>query len=237
MSSDEVLIQRITKEMSLYVPIILIVLGSCGSLCNFITFTSKQLKRSSCAFYFLCTAILEFIAFYFGLISRLANDRLGSTLFATNVAYCKIRSYLVVALPSLVTYMILLTAFDRFMSTTAEVRYRAFSHLRIAHRAVPIVIIVSMLFSSHMLIFYNFFPACTAQPGIYSRLYSVYLVIWTGILPNGFILLFSILTFRNVTKTKRRVGLIATAVTSQERHTQRTESQLIIVCYELRIIF
>ncbi|CAF1565317.1 unnamed protein product [Rotaria sp. Silwood1] len=234
MSSSEILIQRITREMSLYTPITLLIFGSCGSFCNFITFTSKQLKTSSCAFYFLCTAITELIAFYFGLLSRLAGDRLGSTLFTTNSTYCKIRSYLVVALPSLVTYMILLTTIDRFMSTTTQVRYRSFSQLKVAHRLAPLVIIISMILSSHMLVFYNFFPACTAQPGIYSVVYSVYLIIWTGILPNGLILLFSLLTFRNVVKTKHRVGVTTTTTTttkmsSQQRHTQRTESQLIVM--------
>jgi hypothetical protein len=77
MSSNEVLIQRITKEVSLYVPITLLLFGSCGCLCNFVTFTSKQLKTSSCAFYFLCIAFIELPTFYFGLISRVANDRLG----------------------------------------------------------------------------------------------------------------------------------------------------------------
>ncbi|CAF2770092.1 unnamed protein product [Rotaria sp. Silwood2] len=229
MSSNEILIQRIAREMSLYTPITLLIFGSCGSLCNFITFTSKQLRTSSCAFYFLCTAITELIAFYFGLLSRLAGDRLGSTLFTTNVAYCKIRSYLVVALPSLVTYMILLTTIDRFMSTTAQVRYRSFSQLKVAHRLAPLVIIISMILSSHMLVFYNFFPACIAQPGVYSIVYSVYLIIWTGFLPNGLILLFSFLTFRNVIKTKQRVGAAVTKMSTEQRRTQKTESQLIVM--------
>ncbi|CAF0746664.1 unnamed protein product [Rotaria sordida] len=236
MSSNEILIQKIAREMSLYTPIILLIFGSYGSLCNFITFTSKQLRTSSCAFYFLCTAITELIAFYFGLISRLASDRLGSTLFLTNVAYCKIRSYLVVALPALVTYMILLTTIDRFMSTTNQVRYRSFSQLKVAHRIVPIVIIISMILTSHMLVFYNFFPACTAQPGIYSVVYSVYLFIWTGILPNGFILLFSWLTIRNVIKTKQRVGPTTTKISKQQRHAQRTDSQLIVMMLSQAIL-
>jgi len=63
MSSDEIFIQQVTKEMSLYMPIILLIFGTFGCVCNLITFT----------------------------------------------------------LPSLITYMILLTTIDRFMSTEIEV--------------------------------------------------------------------------------------------------------------------
>ncbi|CAF1954799.1 unnamed protein product [Rotaria magnacalcarata] len=96
--------------------------------------------------------------------------------------------------------MILLTTIDRFVSTTAEVRYRSFSQLKVAYRVAPIVIIVSLLSSTHMLVFYGSYPSCTAQSGTYAIIYSVHLTIWTGILPNGLILSFSFLTFRNVVK-------------------------------------
>ena len=234
MLAGEILIKQITSEMALYIPIILLIFGSCGCLCNFITFTSKQLKKSSCAFYFLCTAIIELPTFYFGLLSRLANDRLGSTLFTTNPFYCKIRSYLIVTLPSLVTYTILLSAIDRYMSTKSQVYYRSFSQLKVAYRATPIVILMTMMFSSHMLIFFNFYPACTAQPGLYAIIYSVYLILWTGVLPNGLILLFSLLTYRNARQTKRRV--LPSSHSQQPRHSQRTESQLIAVGSSLTVL-
>jgi hypothetical protein len=91
------------------------------------------------------------------------------------------------------------------------------------------VVLHQWLLSSHMLIFFDFYPSCIAQPGSYSIFYSIYLIIWTGILPNGFIILFNLVTFRNVTRKKRRVAPIIIKVTIRQRRTQRTESQLIIV--------
>lgn len=232
MSSGEILLQRITREISLYMPIALLIFGTCGCLCNFITFTSKELKSSSCAFYFLCIAIIEFCTFYFGLISRFVNDHFGSRLFSTNQIYCKIRSYFIVTLPLLVTYMILLTAIDRYMSTRDEARYRAFSQLKVAHRMAPLTILLTMILSSHMLVFYDFYPACTAQPGLYALMYSIYLVICTGFLPNGLTLLFGFLTFRNTIRAKRR---IIPVTTHQQRHIQRRESHLLVVSKDLII--
>ena len=226
MTSGELLLRQITREISLYMPIMLLIFGTCGCLCNFITFTSKDLKNSSCAFYFLCIAIIEFSTFYFGLISRLANDHFGSTLFATNLIYCKIRSYLIVTLPLLVTYMILLTSIDRYMSTRDEARYRAFSQIKMAHYVAPLTILLTMTLSIHMLIFYDFYPSCTAQPGLYALIYSIYLVIFTGILPNGLTLFFGFLTFRNTIRAKRR---IIPVTTQQQRQIQRREFHLLVV--------
>ncbi|CAF3778788.1 unnamed protein product [Rotaria socialis] len=49
----------------------------------------------------------------------------------------------------------------------------------------------------------------------------------TGILPNGLMLSFSFSTFRNVVKTKQRVGATTTRMTTEQRRTQKAESQLI----------
>jgi formate-dependent nitrite reductase membrane component NrfD len=123
--------------------------------------------------------------------------------------------------------MILLTIIDRFMSTTTQVRYRSFSQLKVAYRMAPMIGIISMILSSHVLVFFDFYPSCIAKPGIYSIFYSIYLILWTGVLPNGFIILFSFLTVRNAIRTKRRVAPIA--ITQQQRRVKRTESQLLIV--------
>lgn len=130
--------------------------------------------------------MIEFPTFYFGLLSRLANK------------------------PSFITSMILLTTIDRYMSTRNEVHYRALSQLKIAYRIIPIIIIIlSMILSSHMLIFFEFYPSYIAQ-------LEVYLILWVVISPSRSILFFSLLTFRNVMRTKRRITLIMPTVIKQQ---------------------
>jgi hypothetical protein len=175
MNSTEILIQEITKEISLYIPIALLIFDSCRCLCNFIIFTSEELKTNSCALYFLCTAIIELPTFSFDLISRLANNRFGSTLFSTNKIYCNIRSYLIITLLALITYMILLATIDRFMSTRNEVRYRSCSQLKVAYRITPVMIIIVIVSFSHMLIFFDFYPSCIAQPENYAIFFIVFI--------------------------------------------------------------
>ncbi|CAF4548365.1 unnamed protein product [Rotaria socialis] len=66
-----------------------------------------------------------------------------------------------------------------------------------------------------------------SQPGTYAIIYRVHFIIWTGIIPNGLTLSFSFSTFRNVVKTKQRVGATTTRMTTEQRRTQKAESQLI----------
>ena len=61
-----------------------------------------------------------------------------------------------------------------------------------------------------------------SQPGPYSISYCVYVILMTGILPNGFILLLTLLTtYRNVPLAKKNE--------SHQQRSQRTETQLIVV--------
>ena len=145
------LIQTVTTGITYYSPIVLLIFGITGCLCNFITFTAPQLRKTSCAFYFLMAAIFELLSITFGLISRFAADHLGSTLINTDRAYCKLRAYLVSALPLVATYLILLSSIDRFMSSSVSARLRSFSQMKVAYRASGIAIAIGFISCVHIL--------------------------------------------------------------------------------------
>jgi formate-dependent nitrite reductase membrane component NrfD len=105
------------------------------------------------------------------------------------------------------------------------VRYRAFSQKKIAYRIVLITIIITMIINIHVLIFFELQPTCIPQPGIYAVFYSIYLIVWTGIFPDGLILLFTLWTFQNVKKLRLRNAANAIGNTLK----QKTETQLVIV--------
>lgn len=84
MSSAELNLQLATNWMSTISLFIFISLGVFGCLSNIIIFTSKQLKKNSCAFYFLCSSLSELFILLFGGISRLATEHFGSTFVNQN---------------------------------------------------------------------------------------------------------------------------------------------------------
>ena len=160
-------IQIVTNRMTYYGPIIILTVGIIGCLCNFLTFTSRQLRQNSCAFYFLCSSIFELLSITFGLISRLATDHLGSKLQNTNRFYCKFRAYFISAIPLIATYFVLLSAIDRCMSSSSHARLRSFSQMKIAYRSAIIAILIGLISCSHILISYNLRPRCGTLPGAY----------------------------------------------------------------------
>ena len=225
-------IQIVTTGITYYAPIVLLIIGIIGCLCNFITFTAPQLRKSSCAFYFLTSAVFELLSITFGLVSRFAADHLGSTLINTDRVYCKLRAYLVSALPLVATYLVLLSSIDRCMSSSVSARLRSFSQMKMAYRASGVAIAVGFISCAHILVGYDLRPRCAPIPGAFAMYDSMFVVFWLGIIPHMLMLMFGFLTIMNVRRTKRRVVAkpVANATASiGGRREQKTDAQLIVV--------
>ena len=231
MSSAESNMQLVTKWMTMIALFVLIILGPFGSICNVLIFTSKILRKSSCAFYFLCTALFELPILFFGIGTRLATENFDSALLHRNSLFCKVRSYLITAMGSIAPYFVVLACIDRCFATSTHVRYRSFSQIKVAYGVSIITIIVGMSINIHAFIFYDIQPICIPQPGQYSLLYSIYLIVFTSIVPNGLILFFSLKTIHHIKRAKSRVTTVATVNAPQQRGLQKTEAQLVVVSY------
>ena len=226
-------IQVATNIVNYYVPIIILVFGIVGSLCNFITFTAPQLRKSSCGFYFLIASIFELLSITYGLISRFATDYLGSTLNTTSTAYCKLRAYLVSAIPLVVTYLVLLSSIDRSMSSSVNAHYRSFSQIKMAYRATIVAILLGFISCLHILVFYDLRPRCATMPGVYAMFDSMFVVFWLGIIPHALMLIFGIGTIMNIRRKKRRITIVTdrrlSCVPVQQKRESKTDVQLIAV--------
>jgi hypothetical protein len=233
MSSSEALLQLVTNWMTAISLFLLISFGLFGCICNIIIFTSKKLEKNSCAFYFLCTAVFEALILCIGGISRLATEHFGSQFLNQNPINCKIRSYLITTLGTIATYLILMAAIDRCMATSTHARYRAFSQKKIAQRVVFMLIMITAIINIHVLVFFDLRPTCIPRPGTYAMAYSLYLIILTGILPDGLILFFTIWTFKNVKQLRMRNTTNVMANSAK----QKTETHLVTVSLFLIIDF
>jgi hypothetical protein len=232
-------IQIVTNQMTYYGPIILLTIGITGCLCNFITFTAPELRKTSCAFYFLISTIFDLLSLSFGLISRFAADHLGSNFQHTNRIYCKLRAYLVSALPLVATYLILLSSIDRCMSSSVQARLRSFSQVKMARRATAVAIAIGFISCIHILIGYDLRPRCAALPGAFAMYDSMFVIFWLGIIPHVLMLIFGFLTFMNIRRIKKRLAIKpittplqpngSTRAQQQQRCERKTDAQLIVV--------
>ncbi|CAF3655447.1 unnamed protein product [Rotaria sp. Silwood1] len=229
-------IHIITIHMTYYGPIILLVIGIIGCLCNFLTFTSRQLRKNSCAFYFLCSSLFEFLTITFGLTSRLAADHFGYNLQNTNRIFCKFRAYFVSSIPLIATYLILLSAIDRCMSSSIHIYLRSFSQIKIAYRNVGIVIIIGFISCLHILIFYDLRPKCATLPGIYAIFDGMFVIFWLGLIPHALMLIFGLFTLINIRQARqRRIKKLENKniyiYQKQYRNSHKTDTQLIIMMF------
>ncbi|CAF0721531.1 unnamed protein product [Adineta ricciae] len=228
-------IQIVTIQMTYYGPVLLLIVGIFGCLCNFLTFTSRQLRQNSCAFYFLCASVFEFLSITFGLISRLAADHLGSNLQNTDRFYCKLRAYLVSAIPLIATYLILLSAIDRCMSSSTHACLRSFSRIKNAYRSVIIAILVALISCSHILITYDLRPRCSTLVGTYAIFDGLFVVFWLGVIPHILMLIFGFITLLHIKRVRQRkfmeipIDTITTSNRSTPRPSHKTERQLILM--------
>lgn len=222
-------IQIVTSHMTFYGPIVLLTVGIFGCLCNFLTFTSRQLRKNACGLYFLWAAIFELLSITFGLVSRLAADHLGSHLQNTNRIYCKLRAYLVSAMPLIATYLVLLSAIDRYMSSSIYARFRAFSQMKIAYRCVVMAMVMGFLSCSHILFSYDLRPKCGTLPGSYALFDGMFVVFWLGVIPHVLMLAFGFATLMNIRRSRQRRLLQFQILHHQAPPDQKTDAQLIVV--------
>ncbi len=212
-----------TDSLINYMPYIILAFGNFGCICNFITFTSKQLRKNSCGWYFLMSALFDFLYLNFGLFTKLATDSYGSTLQHTNLAWCRIRIFLTWTLPCIATGFLVLASIDRCLSTSQNTGLRSFSQLKVAYRLTVVPIILYSLTTSHQFFYYDLRPKCASLPGTYSYFLSMYSIFWTSLVPQGTMLLFAVITYYNVQKSRQRLA------NSQNQQGSRTNSQLITI--------
>ncbi|CAF1350971.1 unnamed protein product [Adineta steineri] len=213
--------------ISLYINFITIIAGTIGGICNLITYSAPRLRKNACVFYLLCATILEIFSILIIVPTRIALDSFGNNLENQSILFCKLRYFISIVVPKLVTYYILLAIVDRCLATSSNVRIRSWSQLKVAHQSSMFVLIIGTITGIHILVFYNIFNAkCQVPAGnAYTIFFAVYLVVIVSLLPHTLMFIFSLITFRNFKRTRQRIIPIVSGVYSVR--TKRSDSQLI----------
>ena len=219
------LLTYLSQKLTFYCPLIIMVIGNVGCFCNFITFTSRDLNKSSCSLYFLSAAVFDLFTLDFGTLTRLLSDHFGYSAHNYSQVYCRIRQYLVNTVPAIATCSIVLAAMDRYLSTSLKVRNRSFATVKCAKRIIVFSSLTCSLVYMHYPIFAHLRPACSLQAGAYSLFTVIYSIVVTSLIPHFLMLYFGVGTQYHVRMARRRIFPLSTP----QRHRQRTEFQLATV--------
>jgi hypothetical protein len=190
----------VTPELNRYIPLILLTLGTIGNFTNILVFTRPLLRRNPCSIYFVSSSIINFFALYVGLITPfLALYNLDPTQYIDIL--CKIRFYLRYSTITLSTWFILLACIDRYISSSTNANLRLWSSLPIAKRIVFVSSLICFLLP-YTQVFYcytvNSKYVCTYENNTCQLLNTILLLVCNSGLPPILMVVFSILTIRNV---------------------------------------
>jgi hypothetical protein len=149
--------------------------------------------------------------------------------------YCKLRTYLTYGSLSLSIWLIIGACVDRRASSDANVRIRSLSNLKIAKRMIiGVTLIIYSVYGQMLYCFNGTFQSNTSDCQSISdtcELYNDIALFFTySLLPASLMLIFGLLTIRNIRQTRRQIVSLTTTVPSN-RNTRKTTKQMTVMLF------
>jgi len=181
------------------------VLGNLGNLANVIVFGRRALRSNVCSWYFICLSLTHLLLLNVSCLPRIVTASTGYDITSYLVVLCKLLSYLFDLSLVFSRHFLCLIAIDRWMVTSSSAWLRQQSSPRITRWLIIVSIIFWSIFDVHSAIgFQSTSSYCIPQPrSIYSLFYSIYGII-VSLLPMIIMIIFGVLTLRNVRSSIRR---------------------------------
>lgn len=198
----------ISNQYTIYITLILLIIGIIGNSFNLLVFLiSKIFHGNPCVFLLIILSIIDICQIVITLSSRILTDALGVDPTSRSIIWCRLRGYIAQTLTLTFMSTICFISFDQFLSTSYLFYLRNLSILKFAHRFLYITICLSLLHGIPLLII----PEIQSTKGcnIYNTEYFSYYMYFyfiglIGLIPILISGVFSILAFYNINHIVRR---------------------------------
>ncbi|UJR17624.1 hypothetical protein I4U23_004520 [Adineta vaga] len=199
------LITELMIKVSQYGMGAVIIVGNIGSLLSCIVLFQPVLRKNPCALYYLASSATQFIDFNFGLMTRMLQYGYNVQTASYVLWFCKIRYYLLYVFVAIPRYFIILAAIDRYFASSRNALRRQWSSKKFAYRLIVANMIFWPLIYTHVLVFYEIQNGeCAPKHGTYNMFFGIYIAFDSGILPPSLMVIFSLLTLKNIRQIKKR---------------------------------
>jgi hypothetical protein len=213
-----------SRQLSLYIALILMIIGTIGNGLNILIFTSKNLRSNSCSLYFLFSSIVNLPVIYVDMMTQY----FGIPTDTSSDFVCKFKFYIVETFRALSASYIALASFNRYVSSCQNVSRRRWSTIKRARLIITVVTLFICISYYHVPLYFrvkmlsNGQLSCIGESSASGyRLFSdIYFVITFCILPPSFMLLFGYLTLKNVRLSKRQIVPTTISTTVRRKDTQ-----------------
>ena len=201
-------LQFLSKEITVYCGLFILITGMIGGILNVIIFTTlKTFRQTTCAFYLTFASIVGMGQMMTALVVQILSG--GFLVDPTKISwFCKIYSFAANWTFQVWLTSICLATIDQFLSMS---KYRHFSNLRLAQRFIIITCIFWFIHNIFILIYWGT-PGgvCTVTNPTYGNYYSNFTIaVLYGCLPIIILSIFSLLAFYNArTLASRHVNIV-----------------------------
>jgi hypothetical protein len=193
--------QMLTRYgMSTYV-----AFGNFGNLLTIAIFCQSEHRRNPCSLYLLSMTICNLVCLDVGIIPIIYSLDHPDISTEYDIA-CKLQFYIRHTFFQLMRTYKVLACIDRYALCSSSLRIRSFSRRPMAIR----LILISAIFWFLLVIFFGVIRkiqngSCNIFGSVYSLIYTIYYLIFAGILPPLLIIIFSLLVMRILKQLRRRV--------------------------------
>ncbi|CAF0876396.1 unnamed protein product [Adineta ricciae] len=207
MSTPETL-DNISRQLNIYVGTCMFILGIIGCVWNILVFRHYSFRLSSCCIYMIFGSFASLVQLLFGLLPRILSDGFLFDRNSTNIAWCKIRSYVASCASLIALYCFVWSGIDRFFSTCQQIKWRYLTSVSIAKQICLLTIILWMIFNIPTLIYTRPLATtgtCASSSFIWSQI-SVYCLnlLCYGTFPWLLTSIFGILTLKNLRRVHQQ---------------------------------
>ena len=182
-----------------------VILGDIGLFFNLNIFSQPTHRRNASSLYLLASTICHIFCLNFGIIPYI-YALYHQDLLSTSLIFCKIQFYFRHTPYQILRTLMILACINRYISTKARHRFQYFNQYRTAVRCVIFVVLYWLTFCSFIPILLSIDHELCKMAGDTSALiYSIYLLIFAGILPPVFMTISSLFILYNLKKLRVRV--------------------------------
>ncbi|CAF1448213.1 unnamed protein product [Adineta steineri] len=197
----------VSQNILIYLPLTFLIFGLIGFIGNVFTYLQPQLCSNTCCIYSLCGSFIDIINLCINSFPNYFSGKYGITLpWFTVSGLCKFSIFLLGFLPYLSISFLCMAIIDRFAITcdhTSSVR--RITQLRKVPWMISLTVLTSGLFTLYAPLHHGLVPiigCASTNPTLTGIAY----IIFSGLLQPITMITFVLLTYRNVLRSRGRVG-------------------------------
>jgi hypothetical protein len=220
-SSSSINFALLNQSINRYIPMPLLLFGAIGNILNILVFTRKTFRNNICVAYFLASTIFDSLAIVVGLLPRLLNGFSADPTQYSSVL-CKLRFFITYFAGYTAAWFISLACVERYLSSSITVRRRGLITMKRAYLSMVFVILMGFIVFGEQFYCIDINqqllgapqPCYQLQQNIHCQIVdSIMQFLFEILTPVLMMIMFGLLTLRNVHRKRRRINAVRTATT------------------------